>query len=301
MSGYRILIIDDEEFAHEVLGEYLDLSGYMVDHAYDGEKGLAAIVANVPDLVLLDIQMPVMDGFQTLEEIRKKPEFQDLPVLFLTSLDRDNLKVKGLELGADDYITKPFNKAEILARIKVALRRTTRYSKNNSAMSGNLSDLSMPELLQTLELGKKTGKVNMPDIDGEIWLKNGSLKSVRQGEFFGEEAFNRLIFLEKGSFNVEFGQLPPEIEELQDTGLQFLLMNALKYIDELKVLMADLPAANQLVEISGDCSKFATIEKLKDVSPINLVDLMVRMEETLKDNVKTLINAVNEEIVKVVV
>ena len=78
-----------------------------------------------------------------METISKDRELRDIPVLFLTSLDRYNLKIKGLELGAEDYIVKPYNKAELLARVKAALRRGMRYRRNETSMEGNLADMSV--------------------------------------------------------------------------------------------------------------------------------------------------------------
>jgi len=85
-------------------------------------------------------------------------------------------------LGADDYITKPFDKAELLARIKVSLRRTERYLKGERTVEGNLSDISLTELLQTIELGNKTATITLPDLDGEIVIEEGLFVFCRQGK-----------------------------------------------------------------------------------------------------------------------
>ena len=128
MKRFCILIIDDDEAAHEVLGEYLELAGFRVLHARDGAEGIQTMEELGPDLALLDVNMPVMDGFKAMEVIGKDRKLRDIPVLFLTSLDRYNLKIKGLELGAEDYIVKPISIGKILARIRAALRRSENHA-----------------------------------------------------------------------------------------------------------------------------------------------------------------------------
>lgn len=118
-----VLIVEDETAIRELIRMNLELAGYEVEEAGDGLEGLNAVRREKPDLVLLDIMMPKMDGFTLLEELKN----DDIPVICLTAKDSVRDKVKGLELGADDYMTKPFESLELLARVKAVLRR----SKNN--------------------------------------------------------------------------------------------------------------------------------------------------------------------------
>lgn len=115
----EILVIEDETAIRELVRLNCELAGYRVREAADGLEGLNEVRRAAPDLVLLDIMLPKMDGYALLEAIRK----EQVPVIFLTAKDSINDKVKGLELGADDYITKPFESLELLARIKAVLRR----------------------------------------------------------------------------------------------------------------------------------------------------------------------------------
>ena len=135
----KILIIDDEAVNRAILEDYLSNFGYEIYMASNGSEGVDMLAKTAPDLVLLDIKMPDKDGFQTLEEIKRSPRFSNIPVLFLSALNRSNLKVKGLELGAEDYITRPFDKAELLARIRAALRRTNLQFQDGRKMEGDLS------------------------------------------------------------------------------------------------------------------------------------------------------------------
>ncbi|QQY79740.1 two-component system response regulator VicR [Keratinibaculum paraultunense] len=120
MDNKKILVVDDEKSIADIIKFNLEKEGYEVDLAYDGEEALKKVYEVLPDLVLLDIMLPKKDGFQVLKEIRK--EFK-IPVLMLTAKEEEVDKVLGLELGADDYITKPFSMRELIARVKANLRR----------------------------------------------------------------------------------------------------------------------------------------------------------------------------------
>ncbi len=116
-----ILVVDDEAPIVEILKFNLTKSGYRVLAAYDGEEGYRLATSEKPDLILLDVMLPKMDGFEVCKKIREK---HSTPIIMLTARDEEVDKVLGLELGADDYITKPFSVRELLARVKANIRRT---------------------------------------------------------------------------------------------------------------------------------------------------------------------------------
>lgn len=119
----RVLVVDDEKLIVKGIRFSLEQDGMEVDCAYDGEEALKLIKENAYDIVLLDIMLPKLDGFQVCQQIR---EFSDVPVVMLTAKGDDMDKILGLEYGADDYITKPFNILEVKARIKAIIRRTSK-------------------------------------------------------------------------------------------------------------------------------------------------------------------------------
>jgi DNA-binding response OmpR family regulator len=116
----RVLVVDDEPRMIGFIRMNLELEGFQVIEATDGIRALEAIRTQLPDIVLLDVMMPNLDGFETLRMLR---EFSNLPVIMLTAKGEEDDKVKGLELGADDYITKPFSPRELSSRIRAVLRR----------------------------------------------------------------------------------------------------------------------------------------------------------------------------------
>lgn len=116
-----ILVVDDEPRIVEAVSMNLDLEGYQVSCASNGYEALEKVTSELPDLIILDVMMPEMDGFETLKKIR---EISSIPVVMLTVKGEETDKVRGLELGADDYVTKPFSPKELIGRVKAVIRRT---------------------------------------------------------------------------------------------------------------------------------------------------------------------------------
>jgi DNA-binding response OmpR family regulator len=119
-QGMRVLIVDDEPMVREVLERYLTRSGFVADSAGDGEAAIAAFDAARPDLVLLDLMLPKLDGFGVFRSIRARAA---TPVIMLTARGEATERIAGLELGADDYVAKPFSPREVVARVQAVLRR----------------------------------------------------------------------------------------------------------------------------------------------------------------------------------
>jgi two-component system response regulator VicR len=121
MTPRKVLVVDDEKSICDIIGYNLAKEGYEVLKAYDGEAGLSLALKENPELVLLDIMMPKMDGFEVCKKIREKSQ---TPIIMLTARAEEIDKVLGFELGADDYVTKPFGVRELMARVKANLRRS---------------------------------------------------------------------------------------------------------------------------------------------------------------------------------
>ena len=136
----KILIADDEAHIREILRVYFIKEGFEVIEAEDGQQALLKVEKESPNIVLLDIMMPVMDGITACEEIRRR---FDIPIIMLTAKDEDDDRILGLEKGADDYITKPFNPREVVARIKAVLRRSGGFQKLNDKRKLNFDGLSI--------------------------------------------------------------------------------------------------------------------------------------------------------------
>jgi two-component system, OmpR family, response regulator ResD len=120
----KVLVVDDEPIVREVLGRYLAKDGFEVELAEDGEGAIAVFASTQPDLVLLDLMLPKLDGFQVFERIRA---LSDTPVIMLTAKTAEHDRIAGLERGADDYVSKPFSPGEVVARVKAVLRRSPEW------------------------------------------------------------------------------------------------------------------------------------------------------------------------------
>jgi two-component system, OmpR family, alkaline phosphatase synthesis response regulator PhoP len=192
MAGEKILVIDDEINIVELLKYNLIASGYKVIYSLNGKVGLNLAIENKPDLILLDVMLPEMDGFDVCKEMKKNKETLNIPIIMLTAKGDEFDKILGLELGADDYITKPFSVRELLARIKVVLRRnikeeltdvigigelTIYMDKHEVIKAGNKLDLTLKEfeLLRLLISNK-----------GRVLTRDFLLDKIWGYEYYGE-------------------------------------------------------------------------------------------------------------------
>ncbi|MCK5075276.1 MAG: response regulator transcription factor, partial [Calditrichia bacterium] len=142
----KILIVDDHEFIHDILDKMFALNGFDTVHAFNGKEGIEQVNKEDPDLVIMDQMMPVMDGLSATREIRKKYDGNRLPIIFFTAKNDKATLVEVLSAGANDYITKPFEKEELIARVTAHLRIRT--------LQGNLEK-------RTIELNEANTEINL--------------------------------------------------------------------------------------------------------------------------------------------
>ena len=159
----RILVVDDEKLIVKGLRFSLEQDGMEVDCAYDGKEAVELARQHEYDVVLLDVMLPVYDGFEVCQQIR---EFSDMPIIMLTAKGEDMDKILGLDMGADDYITKPFNILEVKARIKAIIRRSSKRKKE--AEPRNILKV------KNLTMDKESRRVFINDQDGEGVRSSGA-------------------------------------------------------------------------------------------------------------------------------
>ncbi|MEZ4861633.1 MAG: response regulator transcription factor [Caldilineaceae bacterium] len=143
MANERILVVDDDREIVRLLRGYLEQSGYVVLTAYNGEEALHLLRQARPELLLLDLMLPDRDGWDLTRLIRGDESLANIPIIMLTARVEDTDKIIGLELGADDYITKPFNPREVLARVRAMLRRQQRHQESNAPHSFQVGQLRL--------------------------------------------------------------------------------------------------------------------------------------------------------------
>ncbi len=174
MSSELILLVDDEPSIIQLSRMYFERDGYRVQEARDGEAALEAITKNHPALIVLDVMLPKLDGFEVCRHLRAKGD--QTPIIMLTARDEDIDKILGLELGADDYLTKPFNPRELIARVKAILRRSDGKKQADGkplhrgdltidpvsrevSIAGEILDLRTQEFDLLLTLAEQPGRV----------------------------------------------------------------------------------------------------------------------------------------------
>ena len=152
MAGERILAVDDEPRYLEIIRFNLETAGYRVSSAATGEEALDALAGDEPDLVVLDVMLPGLDGFEVCRQIR---EHSSCPIIMLTAKGAEEDKVRGLRLGADDYVTKPFSAQELLARVEAVLRRARPPEAGEQPATISIGDLRIDQQRKQVVQGER--------------------------------------------------------------------------------------------------------------------------------------------------
>jgi len=222
MSDKKVLIIDDDPHIREILEDYLKFEDFSVYAAEDTEKGYQLLNADDFDVLILDIMLPDEDGWEFCQRIR--PEFE-LPIIFLSAKDKSTDKITGLELGADDYITKPFSPREVVARIKAVLRR---YQTDSEAVNS----ISFGELIinqeehylkykdEIIELTPKEFSLlwHLAQNSKKVFRRENLLKAVWGYDYFGDV---RTVDTHIKSLRQKLGEAGEAIETVWGVGYKF--------------------------------------------------------------------------------
>jgi CheY-like chemotaxis protein len=181
----KVVVVDDDARYLEYLAQLFSGRGDQVFTASDGFEGLALCLKQLPDVILCDVQMPKMDGWQFLRMIRARPSLAGTPVVFQTSEDGDVERVRGYQLGVDDYINKPFQAEELLARVDRLVQRTQRARPNaeKKTLRGDLNQVSLASVLSFLENERMSGELLIVNKSrGRMLLSDGKLLRVELNE-----------------------------------------------------------------------------------------------------------------------
>lgn len=187
--GKNVLVVDDEKNIVDILSFNLQKEGYEITVAYDGQSALDKYNENRPDLILLDVMLPLMDGFEVCTRIRESDKIT--PIIMLTAREEETDKVLGLELGADDYITKPFSVRELQARVKANIRRTDAVTEPDNKSDGFVIDKERFDVYVNgigAELTQREFELIsfMSKSPGKVFSREELLHEVWQYEYFGD-------------------------------------------------------------------------------------------------------------------
>jgi two-component system, OmpR family, alkaline phosphatase synthesis response regulator PhoP len=216
-----ILVVDDEQHIIDLAKMYLEQEGYRVDSATDGKMAFQKILKTLPALVVLDLMLPGMDGWEICRRIRAE---SDVPIVMLTARSDDIDKIVGLELGADDYLTKPFNPRELVARVKAILRRADRRPMTNSDNAIAIDNLSIYPERRVVTVDGKGVDLRMKEFDllltlaehrGMVFSREKLLNIVWGYDFAGE---TRTVDVHVAHLRHKLEGMRPQIETVWGVG-----------------------------------------------------------------------------------
>ncbi|MEO8900086.1 MAG: response regulator [Polyangiaceae bacterium] len=291
MAKKQLLLVDADPRSVRVLEVSLKKAGYSVTTATDGADALSKIEFSVPDLILTDTRLPRLDGYELVRRLKEHAEFAQLPVVFLTSQKSIEDKIRGLELGVEDYLTKPIFVRELIARVNLLLARRTQEkmatslpTSRRTRLSGSLEDMGVVDLLQTFEVSRKSGiaRINDGRREARVFFRDGKVVDAALGQLRGEEAVYRALIWISGSFEVEF--CPVSNEDIIPTSTQGLLMEGMRRVDEWGRLLEQLPSMKTIFDVDHE----QLVERLNEI-PDELNGIL-----KLFDGKRTLIDVVDE-------
>ena len=203
----RVLVVEDEPAQLEILAYNLESDGFLVSRARDGEEALLLIREDVPDVIVVDWMMPHLSGIEVCRRLKSNPETRSIPVIILSARSEDEDKVRGLEIGADDYVVKPYSVVELMARIRTQLRRS------------RLSSLGQEIEFEDFILNSETYKVTRGQIDLKLGpiefrlLKTFMEKPARvwSREELLDRIWGRDVYVETRTVDVHIGRLRKEL------------------------------------------------------------------------------------------
>jgi DNA-binding response OmpR family regulator len=269
VAKQQLLLVDADSRSVRVLEVSLKKAGYSVTTAKDGADALAKIELSPPDLILSDTRLPKLDGYALVRRLKEHPDWTQIPVVFLTSQRSIEDKIRGLELGVEDYLTKPIFVRELIARVNLLLARRTREgiatrhhsTSGRTRFSGSVADMNVVDLLQTFEVSRKSGIVNIThgESDARIFFRDGKVVDATLNRLCGEEAVYRALIWNDGDFEVEFCKV--ENPDIIESTTQGLLMEGMRRLDEWGRLLEALPPLTTVFEVDSD----ELLERLNEI------------------------------------
>ncbi len=254
MKPQQILIVDDDPKLLTLLKSSLQKEGYVTIETLDGEAALQQIQAEHPDLILADVTMPNMDGFELCQHVRNDPATDNIPFIFLTAKGELHDRVKGLNIGADDYISKPFHISEVTARIKVVLQRSAMLAQaadeSELDLRGNLEQMGMAEVIQTLGMSHKTGglKIIHQSRMGKVYFEQGEIIQATLGSIKDEEAVYRILTWKEGYFEFDSKDIGKRTISKSHNGL---LMEGFQQREEFAKYQEAMPPFNAMLALTS--------------------------------------------------
>jgi len=259
LAKQQLLLVDSDPRGIRVLEVSLKKAGYTVTTATNVDEALQVVDVSVPDMILTDTRLEGGDGFTLVRRLKEHPEWSQIPIVFLASDKAIEAKVRGLELGVEDYLTKPIFVRELLARVQILLQRHSqqritdaRTAGGRTRFAGSIEDMAVVDLLQTIEVSRKSGvaRVTNNDKTCQFWFRDGQVLDATLDKLEGEEAIYRALVWSDGEFEVEFGPVSSVVRDPTiDVSTQALLMEGMRRVDEWGRLLEQLPPLDTVLEV----------------------------------------------------
>src|SRR6185503_18977936 len=254
-----------------VLEVSLRKAGFTVTTAVSVQDALDKLELGTPDLIISETTFADSDGFELPRRVRATPDWADIPFIFLTAEGAIENKIRGLELGVDDYLTKPIYIKEIVTRINILLqkRQRARFEERRDGrtrFAGRVADMPVVDVIQTIEISRKSGVIQFVgerNRQAAIYFRDGRVIDAEAGALQGEDAVYRLLTWSEGDFEVVFRTV--RRREVINTSSQGLLMEGMRRLDEWSRLLEQLPPLSHRFEV--DAAELAS--RLGDVPDNN--------------------------------
>jgi CheY-like chemotaxis protein len=269
VAKQKLLLVDADPRSVRVLEVSLKKAGYSVTTAVDGLDALAKIESMTPDLVLSDTRLPKLDGYTLVRKLKERVEWSTIPIVLLTSQKSIEDKIRGLELGVEDYLTKPIFVRELTARVNLLLARRTQENiaatkattSGRTRFTGSTQDMAVVDLLQTFEVSRKSGVVHLRGGSSvaHIYFRDGKVVDAELGRLRGEEAIYRALIWNEATFEVEFKAISNE--DVIGGSTQAILMEGMRRVDEWGRLCEQLPPLTTVFEIDHE----QLLERLNEI------------------------------------
>ena len=247
----KILIVDDEENIRHLLRLAFE-EGFEVVEAVDGMDAFDKALELKPHIILSDIMMPRLDGYGLYRKIKSRPETASIPFVFLSAKKDVDERVVGLEMGVDDYITKPFSIKELKAKVR-SITKKINDMKELGSLEGLLNEVDLVDVIQLIEMGRKTGMLLLESSwgPGRVYFDQGAPVYAKTESWHGIEAFYTMLSWKEGRFKLDRKTVSIE-PNIEPSGGQELLMEGVRLADEMEESLRSLPAGDTVLQPADD-------------------------------------------------
>jgi CheY-like chemotaxis protein len=288
LSKQHVLLVERDPKTRRLLQVSLEQAGFAVTSAQDGADALGKLELQTPSLVIAATELPRVDGYALVRRMKEHSEWARLPVIFMVSGEHIEDRIRGLELGVEEYLAKPVFVKELLARVQVLLAKRLRNHVSESAgrtrVEGRLDDLPPVDLLESLEAAGKTGvlRLRSGNREGAVYFQDGEIVDAQLKSLRGEEVVFRLLGWTDGTFTVD--PLDEEVERVVEAGTRQLIEAGLRHAADFNRLREQLPPLGTVLEVDRQ----RLIPRLKDI-PAELNGML-----ELFNGTRTLLDVIDE-------